>query len=48
MDTKDMERCETELIEHGYSPEDAEQECAIREGSEEADYFGLFGDECEC
>ena len=48
MDTKDIERCEAELIEQGYSRDDAKQECANREGSEERDYFGVFGDECEC
>ena len=45
MDTKDIEKCEAELIEQGYSSEDARQSCAQREGSEEEEYSTLYEEE---
>ncbi len=35
METKDIKKCESELIKQGHSRDDAKRLCAEREGSEE-------------
>ncbi len=37
MDKKDLEKCESELIEQGHSRKEAKQICAERDDSEEKD-----------
>ncbi len=35
METKDIKKCESELIKQGHSRDDAKRLCAEREGSQE-------------